>query len=604
MSNGNPYDVVIVGAGVAGALMAKHLTHAGLRVLLLEAGPATAWSYEGYARHLEHFYTTAAKGPESAWPPAANAPQPDTGDLPRNKRDFEKSNNGYFVQRGPDPFGSSYSRLQGGSTLHWLGVSLRMLPEDFRLRSQRGVGLDWPLSYDELEPYYRRAEHDIGVSADVAEQRHHGLTFPDGYDYPMQRIPPSYSDQVLARAVDGMAVSLGQEQFELKVRSYPAARNSLPRGNYQPVGAVDERDGAPIAIGLGERCSGNTSCTPICPIQAKYSALKTLAQARRTNRLEIRAQAVASRIHVDPISGAVQSIEYQRYDDPSSPRHLVQRVTGRAYVLAAHAVENAKLMLVSGLGGQSGYLGRHLMDHPTLYAWGLSPVPIGAYRGPLSTSGIEDLRGGAFRANHAAFRFDIGNDGWRAATGAPDRTVAGAMRDGLFGRRLREHLASTLSRQVRFSLAIEQLPDADNRVSIDPRYRDPLGNPRPVIHYRIGEYTLAGMAAATAVYRAVFDRAGVTDCTDPAQSSWFPSVKWQGKEYHYHGMGHFAGTHLMGNDARQSVVDRDQRSWEHRNLYLIGSGSLPTMGTSNPTLTLAALAIRSAERLIAELGSM
>ncbi|WP_437535137.1 GMC family oxidoreductase [Sorangium sp. So ce726] len=596
MSDNEHYDVVIVGAGVAGALMAKHLTHAGLRVLLLEAGPATAWAYDGYVRHLEHFYTASAKGAESAWPPAANAPQPDTGDLRRK--------DGYFVQEGPHLYGSSYSRLQGGSTLHWLGVSLRMLPEDFRLRSLRGVGRDWPLGYDEIEPYYRRAEREIGVAADVAEQRHHGLTFAEGYDYPMQRVPPSYSDQVLARAVDGMEVTFGEERFTLKVRSYPAARNSIPRGDYRPVGAVDERDGAAIATDLGERCSGNTSCTPICPIQAKYNAQKTLAQARRTGRLEIRAQAVASRIHVDPVSGAVQSIECQRYDDPSSPRHLVERVTGRAYVLAAHAVENAKLMLVSGLGGKSGLLGRNLMDHPTLYAWGLSPVPIGAFRGPLSTSGIEDLRGGAFRAKHAAFRFDIGNDGWKASTGAPETTVAAAVqRDRLFGRRLREHLASTLSRQIRFSLAVEQLPDADNGVSIDPRYLDPLGNPRPVIRYRIGDYTLAGMAAATTVYRDVFRRAGVTDCTDPEQGSWFPSVSWQGQVFHYHGMGHFAGTHVMGDDAGQSVIDRDQRSWEHRNLYLIGSGSFPTMGTSNPTLTLAALAIRSADRLIAQLGS-
>jgi choline dehydrogenase-like flavoprotein len=419
----------------------------------------------------------------------------------------------------------------------------------------------------------------------------------------MQRIPPSYSDQVLARAVDGMKVTVGQEQFTIKVRSYPAARNSIPRGDYQPVGAVDEREGAAIAVGLGERCSGNTSCTPICPIQAKYSALKTLAQARRTGRLTILAQAVASRIHVDPVSGAVQSIEYQRYDDPSSPRHQVERVTARAYVLAAHAVENAKLMLVSGLGGRSGLLGRNLMDHPTLYAWGLTPGPIGAYRGPLSTSGIEDLRGGAFRAKHAAFRVDVGNDGWKASTGAPESTVAAAVRDRLFGRKLREHLASNLSRQIRFSLAVEQLPDADNRVTIDPRYLDQLGNPRPVIRYRIDEYTLAGMAAAAAVSREVFDRAGITDYSDSDQHSWFPSVKWQGKEYHYHGMGHFAGTHIMGNDASLSVVDRDQRSWEHRNLYMLGSGSFPTMGTSNPTLTLAALAIRSAERLIAELGS-
>jgi choline dehydrogenase-like flavoprotein len=564
-----------------------------LRVLVLEAGPATAWTFDGYTRHLEHFFAASSKGPEAPWPPAASAPQPDTRDLP--------TGNGYFVQNGPQKYGSSYTRLQGGSTLHWLGVSLRMLPEDFELRSRYGVGRDWPLGYDDLEPYYRRAERELGVSADVADQAHLGVVFPEGYDYPMRRIPPSYSDQVLAAAVDEMQVSLGQEQFSLKIRNYPAARNSIPRGDYVPVGAVDERtDGQALARDLGQRCAGNTACTPICPIQAKYNAGKTLAQAHRAS-LHVVAQAVASKVQVDE-TGAVQSIEYQRYEDPVSPRHTVHRATARTYVLAAHAVENAKLMLASGLGGASGQLGRNLMDHPCLYAWGLSPVPIGPYRGPLSTAGLDDLRGGAFRARHAAFRFDIGNDGWRAPTGAPDTTVTAAVtKQGLFGRQLFEQLSDNLSRQIRFSLAVEQLPSVDNNVTIDPRYVDPLGNPRPVISYHIDDYTLEGMVAATGIYRQLFVRAGITDRTNPDAGTWFPSVTYGDRTFHYHGMGHFSGTHGMGDSPQTSVVDSHQRSWEHRNLYLVGCGSFPTMGTSNPTLTMAALALRTAEHVIEEL---
>lgn len=594
MSDDEQYDVVIVGVGVAGAVMAKTLTQSGFRVLVLEAGPATAQSYDGYDRHLEHFYKAYRKGPESAWPPAANVPQPDTADL--------RANNGYFVQNGPQLYGSSYTRLLGGSTLHWLGVSLRMLPEDFKLHSNYGVGRDWPIDYDTLEPYYQKAERELGVSADVTDQSYLGLTFPDDYDYPMLRVPLSYSDQVLAKAVNGMEVNLGEQAIALKVRSYPAARNSIPRGDYVPAGAVGQRaDRQQLDPYVGQRCAGNTSCTPICPIQAKYNAGKSLAQANR-DKLQVLAQAVASKIHVDPASGAVQSIEYQRYDDPQSPVHTVHQAKGRAYVLAAHAVENAKLMLASGLTGAKDLVGKNLMDHPALYAWGLSPVPVAPFRGPLSTAGIEDLRGGKFRAAHAAFRFDVGNDGWRATTGAPDSTVADAViKQNLFGSKLREQLTSMLSRQVRFSLAVEQLPDTANGVSIDPRYVDPLGNPRPVISYRIDDYTLAGMVAATSVYQQIFRRANITDCTDPSAGGWFPTVSYQGREFHYHGMGHFAGTHLMGADSTQSVIDKDQRSWDHRNLYLVGSGSFPTMGTSNPTLTLAALTFRTAETLIAEL---
>ena len=587
------YDVVIVGAGVNGALIAKRLTRAGLRVLVLEAGPATAWSFDDYTAHLNHFFEASGKNPESAWPPAGNAPQPDTADM--------RSGDGYFVQLGPDKYGSSYTRLLGGSTLHWLGVCLRMLPEDFELRTRYGVGRDWPIGYADLEPYYREAEWEIGVSADVADQSHLGVEFAGGYDYPMRALPPSYSDQVLAAAVDGMKVSLGGQSFALRVRSYPAGRNSIPRDGYQPAGAVDERGaGQALARDLGQRCAGNTACTPICPIQAKYNAQKSLAQADQDN-LTVIAQAVAAKVVVDPVSGAVQGIEYQLYADPGSPRHERRTARARAYVLAAHAVENAKLMLASGLGGDSP-VGQGLMDHPALYAWGLSPIPVGAYRGPLSTAGIDDLRGGAFRTQHAAFRFDIGNDGWRATTGAPDSTVAAAVTgQGLYGARLRGYLEETLPRHVRFSLAVEQLPSPANRVTIDPRYTDPLGNPRPVISYHIDDYTLAGMAAATGVAQQVFSQAGIEDRTDPASAAWFPSVAYDGQVFHYHGMGHFAGTHAMGGSAADSVVDADQRSWAHRNLFVVGSGSFPTMGTSNPTLTMAALSLRTAGRMIEEL---
>jgi choline dehydrogenase-like flavoprotein len=596
MNQEQEYDVVVVGAGVCGALTAKSLTNAKVRVLLLEAGPATAWTFDGYMKHLEHFYGVQAKGPEAPWPPAVGAPQPDTHEV--------RTDSGYFVQKGPQKYASSYTRYQGGSTLHWLGVALRMLPEDFKLRSRYGVGRDWPLDYSDLEPYYRKAEFELGVAADVADQAHLGVEFAPGYDYPMRRIPPSYSDQMLAAAVDGMRVNLGAQEFTLTIRNYPAARNGIPRGDFIPDGAVDERtDGQALGRDIGQRCQGNTSCTPICPVQAKYNAMKTLAKSDRGN-LQVLAQAVVSKINVDPASGAVESVEYKRYEDRDSSRHTVHRAKARIYVLAAHAVENAKLMLASGLGGRSGQLGANLMDHPCLYAWGLMPAPAGAFRGPLSTAGLDDLRGGAFRAEHAAFRFDIGNDGWHSTTGAPDTSVAAAVnKERLFGVRLRRHLASNLSRQIRFSLAVEQLPSEDNRVTIDRQYLDPLGNHRPVISYHIDEYTLDGMAAAAAVARKVFERASVTDCTNPEEGTWFPSVSHGDRVFHYHGMGHFSGTHVMGDSPESSVVNPDQRSWEHRNLYLIGSGSFPSMGTSNPTLTMAALAIRTADRLIAELVS-
>jgi choline dehydrogenase-like flavoprotein len=584
------FDAVVVGAGVAGSLIAKLLTQAGLQVLVLEAGSCNAASLAGYSEHLQTFYGSAGKGPESAWPPAMQAPQPDTSDLSTAEGNTQQ----YFVQKGPQLYGSSYTRIQGGSTLHWLGVALRMLPEDFQLKTRYGVGRDWPIGYADLEPYYRKAEYEIGVSANVAEQKYLGLTFPEGYDYPMQRVPLSYSDKALAASLDGMEVDLEGEIHKLKVRSYPAGRNSIPRNGYRPVGAVDAREGGEsMETYLGERCAGNTSCTPICPIQAKYNAGKTLAQAEKSN-LQVIAEAVASKVNVDK-SGAVTSITYKRYDGSTD------EAKARVYVLAAHAVENARLMLASELACKNGLMGKTMMDHPALYAWGLAAKPVGAYRGPLSTSGIEDLRGGAFRKKHAAFRFDVGNDGWRASTGAPDAAVKDAVNGKLFGKKLRDELAGTLPRHVRLSLAVEQLPDVENGVSVDWQYVDALGNPRPVIHYRIDEYTLGGMTAATKAYKAMFARAGIKDCSDMKAGPFFPAVQYGDVTFHYHGMGHFSGTHAMGADAETSVVDKTQKTWEHQNLYMVGSGSFPTMGTSNPTLTLAALTISTAEHLIAEL---
>ena len=166
MSDEETYDVVIVGAGVTGAVMAKQLTHAGLRVLVLEAGPATAWSFEGYTRHLRAVLRGRGQEPRVGLAGEPQRPAPRHPRHPQRRRLLRAERAG--------PVRLSYTRLQGGSTLHWLGVSLRMLPEDFELRTRFGVGRDWPLGYDELEPYYRAAERELGVAADVADQTHSG----------------------------------------------------------------------------------------------------------------------------------------------------------------------------------------------------------------------------------------------------------------------------------------------------------------------------------------------------------------------------------------------------------------------------------------------
>ncbi len=359
------YDVVIVGAGISGAIMAAELGKNGKKVLILEAGTGTKERFfnqtelhkdkqverKGYHSYLDNYYNATVKIPNAPYPNNPNAPSPQVSDI-APIRDNKPLTNGYFVQKGPLPFASSYTRTEGGTTLHWLGTCLRMLPEDFKLKSTFGRGLDWPISYDDLQPWYEMAEHGIGVSGNADEQNYHQINnmsvqipFCPDYNYPMEKIPQSYLDDTITKGVSGMTVSLDEggyptntKQYPVDVVSTPQARNGMPRGQYRPVGAVGDPD-------VGQRCAGNASCVPICPIQAKYSALKTLEQARKTGNVEVRNKSVVYDLDVDPVSQKISKVHYKAYKNPQSPQHECKSVSGDIVVLASHAVENAKILL-------------------------------------------------------------------------------------------------------------------------------------------------------------------------------------------------------------------------------------------------------------------
>jgi choline dehydrogenase-like flavoprotein len=590
------YDVAIVGAGPVGAILARRLGAAGGRVLVLEAGPAAGRTWADYQANVEQYRAAGFKVPNSPYYSPADAPSPNVLDIRKLSPGSLPDDTGYFVQDGPLPFATDYQRSQGGTMLHWLGTCLRMVPADFEAASRYGHGRDWPLGYDELDPWYEKAELELGVAANVEDQQYLGLSYRPGYVYPMYRIPPSYLDQCVARTVDGRTVTLEGERYELRVSSTPQARNSMPNphydgGNgYQPVGA----HGAPHE---GLRCEGNSSCIPICPVQAKYNPLKTWGQV--TGDVEVRTQCVVSRlIHSGP--GPISALEYIEYED-GQPPPKPQRVTADLFVLAGNAIENAKLLLASRVPNTSDQIGRNLMDHPYVLAWALMPYAVGAFRGPSSTSGIEILRDGAFRSQRAAFRMEICNWGWDFAAFAPYTDVQTAVGNGAFGTALRDQLADRISRQFHLGFLFEQLPDPRNRVYVSDAYCDPLGIPRPRIQYYVDDYTRAGMAAARELWTQLFDYLGTSDSTE-----YWPSdpgyLTYDGQPYSYHGAGHNVGTHRMGSEPHDSVVDPDQRCWDHQNLYLIGCGSLPTIATSNPSLTMAALALRSVESLCDDLG--
>jgi choline dehydrogenase-like flavoprotein len=374
----------------------------------------------------------------------------------------------------------------------------------------------------------------------------------------MPPIPQSYLDKQVAAAVR----SLG-----LEVRGTPQARNSQVYENRPP-------------------CCGSASCIPLCPIGAKYDGGVHAAAAEAAGA-RIVPQAVAHFVEVDA-SGRVTAVRFKRPDGSEG------RARGRLFVIAAHAIETPKLLLMSrtdrlpgGVANSSDQVGRNLMDHPIQLSWALAREPVYGYRGPLSTSGIEHLRDGEFRRQRAAFRVEIGNDGWQWPGGAPLQRAPELIKAGLRGKPLIERLSSESARHFRLGSLMEQLPDPDNRITPAYDQVDAIGIPRPRIRYSLDAYTRAGMAEARRVHESIFEAMGAT-----------------GRQHRsdFEGAGHVMGTYRMGTDPRTSVVDRDQRSHDHRNLFLLGSGVFPTTGSANPTLTIAALVLRSAKVIATDLA--
>ncbi|MBB1201819.1 GMC family oxidoreductase [Enterobacteriaceae bacterium 89] len=576
------YDAVIVGSGFAGCIMAKLLTRAGRRVLIVEAGTGDT-SFGQHQQHVQTFMQAVAKTPNSPYPDSVNAPQPEVTDVERITPG-KPSHKGYFVQMGPYPFESNYTRRLGGTSLHWFGSCPRMLPEDFAMATRFNRGVDWPLSYEDLQPWYELAEREIGVSADVEDQQYLGIHFADGYQYPMQKLPQSYLDRWM---IDGLAQARLPELNEaVQIRSIPQGRNSTPNGGYLPRGAV----GNPA---VGKRCMGNSSCIPICPIQARYNALKSLEESEA----DVLIQTVASKLLIAE-SGEISALECKVWLNDSSHEYQAITLHSKLFILAANAIENAVLLQASKACQKSGQLGRNLMDHPAILSWGLAPEAIGAFRGPGLTSTLINYRGGTFRHDRAAFVLEIGNWGWSWPRNEPvDSTLDRVDEDGLYGTALRQRLGKDLPRQIRLDMMTEQLPDPNNCVTISEEWRDPLGNYRPVIHYNVDEYSQRGMAFGREVARSLFSQLHIEDYThyQPDNPGYFTC---QGQGYVWAGVGHVAGTHRMGTNSDNSVVNRHQQSWEHPNLYVIGCGSMPTLGTSNPTLTMTALTFATADHIL------
>jgi fructose 5-dehydrogenase large subunit len=537
-------DVVIVGTGIVGCLIAQQMLDSGLSVLMLEAGPRVdRW------RIVENFRNL---------PPSLrlhfDAPYPPKPWAPHMESYTDAAAAEYLQLEGPNAraYRQGYVRYAGGATWHWAGICWRLTPEDMRLKSLYGVARDWDLDYDTLEPYYTRAEYAIGVCgpSDPALQWPAKRSKP----YPMGPLPFGPGEQ---RFTDAAA--------RLGLKNVPAAQARNSRIAY---------DGRPP-------CCGNNNCIPVCPIAAKYDAATALPKIEAKGG-RILANAVAYRVETGP-KNAIEAVHYFDSDKRS------HRVIAKIFVLACNGIETPKLLLLSkdernptGVANSSDQVGRNMMDQPKLVAELMLAEPMWTGVGPVQGSSIMQTSQGEFRGKHggALFRF---NNLARSAFGG-----VAAVRKGLIGKALDAEIRRLSACTAELTIEHELIPDPNNRLTLSSK-KDWLGINKPNIYYDVGDYVRrSAKEYSVPLVRKLAAELGAIDVQVSTE---------------FTNSDHIMGGTIMGADSGTSVVDTDCRAHDHHNLFLPGGGAMTTGGCGNSTLTMAALALKAADAIDAQVKS-
>ena len=538
-------DIGIVGAGPAGALLAHELAAAGHDVVVLEAGPRfdPGDRMERMERELR-----PAHDREDVWEMGG-------------KRDA-------FSTSGVVNYALNRARVKGvgGTSLHWGAMTPRLHPEDFEMRSRYGVGTDWPISYDDLEPYYLAAEQAMGVAGQPSR-----FGGERSGPYPLPAHPFSYSDRLLEPGFSDRGIEL---------HSCPRAINSRPN------------DGRSSCIGFG-------TCTPVCPSGAKYSADHDVRKAESEGATVVSRATVRWLEHDD---------DGERITDAVYVRDGAERrLTADVFVIAAGGVETPRLLLKSatstypdGLANTSGGVGRHFMEHPGVKVTGTLDEPTRQHLIGYETAISEQF-----------YAHDEGPEGsmilqpYNEAGSSPldaalaQSPLAGDLAGGdpsvLFdgdewGDDLLEEVRAEMGHDVTLKAWVEQFPHPDNRIGVDKSTLDDYGDPVPDVSLSVDDRTLATLERAEAVLHEVLEAAGATNVhtITPPEDPFFAF--------------HHMGTTRMGTDPERSVVGPDCRTHDISNLYVSSSSVFPTGGAANPTLTIAALSLRLADELTERLS--
>ncbi len=507
-----PVDFCVVGTGAGGGVMAQRLARFGFSVVALEAGP---W----HDSEKDMVSDEAGSG-RLYW-------------------------NDLRITGGPDPleFGANNSgRGVGGSTIHYAAFCPRLHPSDFRVRTLDGVAVDWPLTYEELEPYYERMEREYPVTGPA----YYPWGKPHGYPY--------------AALETGTA---GQQLVE------GCTKLGIPVVAGGPVGIPAGR------VGKRPHCIMRGFCLLGCKVGAKSSTALSHIPDAIGHGAEIRTGCMAFEVPL-AADGRVRGVRYYRTLPNGDSVEEEQRA--RAVIVAGYAIETPRLLLNSaspstpdGLANSSGLVGRNLMAQAGPVVWGRFEKIIRQYKAPPACALTEEF-----------YETDPRNDfvrGYALQTVSPLPIAMAhivAEEGGYFG----EELLAAMQEYNHYAcigVLGEILPHEDNRVTLHPTEKDRYGLPAPHVRFGLGENDRRMMRAGIARAREVLAAAGAL-------------------ETHFvHRYAHLVGTCRMGAAPEASVVDRWCRSWDVPNLFICDGSVLPTQGSANPALTISALAARTAD---------
>ena len=523
-------DVCIVGSGPAGAHVAHVLASEGHNVVVLDAGPR--FDMESRVDRMK-----TQIHPDD--------PVTDIWDM-GGERDA-------YTTSGEQEWAINERRVKGigGTSLHWGSVTPRLREEDFEMQTRNGVGVDWPISYSDLRPYYAEVEQEIGVAGpnDAANQP------PREEDYPMDGLDPSYTDQLFAEA---------GEALDIDVQTLPMAINT---GEYDR-----------------SQCQGYGTCQYVCPSGAKYTAEIHADLAAEQGAT------IIDRVPVQPLEHGPdgEAVTEAVYVTPDGTEH---RQGADLFVAAAGAFETPRLLLLSesdqypdGLANSSGTVGRYFLDHPPAAVFGILPErdTHQAEYGTVISSGIYEFY--ESDSERGSVNIMLINT---AETPLAERAIASDdIGDALF-----ETIETQAGHGIGMTMNVEMLPNADNRITLDESTTDDHGNPVLDLQLSAGEYARNAMDQGLSAGEDLIEELGGTiTYSDGNMTLDNPTGSQTGG---YHPLG---GTR-MGTNPDESVVDENLKAHDLSNLYIASGGVFPTAGAANPTLTIMALARRCGEHI-------